>query len=134
MRNILGLELSRRFGLAWTPADKPVEVVLNGEYIGLYFLTETIRVDEDRVNIVEQPDNITDPEAITGGWLLEIDNYDTDPHVRIHENGDNDIIFTYKTPRGAIGTAGSMVARRDDRHQRQNLRLRQRQLRLGRKG
>ena len=98
MRNILGLALSRRFGLAWTPADKPVEVVLNGEYIGLYFLTETIRVDEDRVNIVEQADNITDPEAITGGWLLEIDNYDSDPHVRIHENGDNDIIFTYKTP------------------------------------
>lgn len=99
MRNHVGMELSRRLKLAWTPSAQPVEVVLNGDYIGLYFLTETIRVDEDRVNIVEQLDNETDPEKITGGWLLEIDNYDTDPHVAIPEgNTGQRIIFTYKTP------------------------------------
>lgn len=98
MRNIAGLELSRRLGLAWTPSAEAVEVVLNGEYIGLYFLTELVRVDPDRVNIVEQADNITDPEAITGGWLVEIDNYDTDPHVSITEGNGERIIFTYKTP------------------------------------
>lgn len=38
MRNVAGLELSRRMNLAFTPADAPVEVVLNGEYLGLYFL------------------------------------------------------------------------------------------------
>lgn len=100
MRNIVGFQLSRMIGMPWTPADTPVEVVLNGDYIGLYFLTETIRVDKDRVNIVEQPDNITNPEEITGGWLLEIDNYDSDPHVTVYEK-DKDkskIIFTYKTP------------------------------------
>ena len=99
MRNQVGFELSRMIGMAWTPATAPVEVVLNGDYIGLYFLTETIRVDKDRVNIVEQEDEETDPTAITGGWLVEIDNYDTDPHVTIKE-GDNrhDIWFTYKTP------------------------------------
>lgn len=98
LRNAVGLELSRTLGLPWTPADKPVEVVLNGSYHGLYFLTETIRVDSDRVDIVEQADNETDPEAITGGWLVEIDNYGTDPHVRVNEYGEEDIIFTYKTP------------------------------------
>lgn len=100
LRNDLGFELSRRMGLAWTPTAEPVEVVLNGDYIGLYFLTETIRVDADRVNIVEQADNETDPEKITGGWLVEIDNYNTDPHVTILENGDSkeQIWFTYKTP------------------------------------
>lgn len=99
LRNTLGMELSRRMGLKWTPGCEPVEVVLNGDYIGLYFLTETIRVDKDRVNIVEQADNETDPERITGGWLVEIDNYDSDPHVSIQENGSIErIIFTYKTP------------------------------------
>lgn len=98
LRNLVGYELSRRLGLAWTPGAAPVEVKLNGDYIGLYFLTELIRVDADRVNIVEQPDNITDPEAITGGWLVEIDNYDTDPHVAITEGNGAPIIFTYKTP------------------------------------
>lgn len=98
MRNILGFELSRRLGLAWTPAAEPVELILNNDYLGLYFATELIRVDKKRVNIVEQPDLATDPEAITGGWLVEIDNYDTDPHVSITEGNGARIVFTYKTP------------------------------------
>lgn len=98
MRNATGIELSRRLGLNWTPAAEPVEVVLNGDYIGLYFLTETIRVDEDRVDIVEQADNETDPDKITGGWLVEIDNYDSDPHVEIYEDGRARTVFTYKSP------------------------------------
>ena len=98
MRNQVGFELSRMIGMEWTPATAPVEVVLNGDYIGLYFLTETIRVDKDRVNIVEQEDEETDAAAITGGWLVEIDNYDEDPHITIRENGYYNMWFTYKTP------------------------------------
>lgn len=98
LRNAVGYQLARMLDMPWTPSDKPVEVVLNNEYIGLYFLTETIRVDSDRVNIVEQADGETDEEAITGGWLVEIDNYDSDPHVRITEGNGERIIFTYKTP------------------------------------
>ncbi len=98
LRNTVGFELSRRLGLAYTPAQKPVEVVLNGEYIGLYFLTETIRVATDRVNIVEQADSATSANEITGGWLVEIDNYDEDLQVRITEGNGELIRFTYKTP------------------------------------
>lgn len=98
MRNAIGFELARLIGMTWTPMAKPVEVVLNGDYIGLYFLTETIRVDKDRVNIVEQDDDETDPSKITGGWLVEIDNYNEDPHVTIKEGGEHTMWITYKTP------------------------------------
>ncbi len=98
MRNQVGFELSRMIGMDWTPATAPVEVVLNGDYIGLYFLTETIRVDKDRVNIVEQEDEENDLAAITGGWLVEIDNYNEDPHITITEGGRHTMWFTYKTP------------------------------------
>lgn len=98
LRNTVGFWLSRHIGMAWTPSQQPVEVVLNGDYIGLYFLTELIRVDKDRVNIVEQPDNTTHADSVTGGWLVEIDNYDSDPHVEITEGDGWRIIFTYKTP------------------------------------
>lgn len=98
MRNQVGFELSRLIGMEWTPATAPVEVVLNGDYIGLYFLTETIRVDKDRVNIVEQEDEENDLAAITGGWLVEIDNYNEDPHITITEGGRHTMWFTYKTP------------------------------------
>ena len=98
MRNAIGFELSRMLGMAWTPNAKPVEFVLNGDYRGLYFLTETIRVDKERVNIVEQEDEETDAQKITGGWLVEIDNYSDDPHITIQEGGKTTMWLTYKTP------------------------------------
>lgn len=99
MRNTIGFYFSEQIGMAWTPKAKPVELVLNGDYKGLYFLTETIRVDKDRVNIVEQEDNETDSENITGGWLVEIDNYRDDPQICFIE-GDTgeEMAITYKTP------------------------------------
>ena len=75
LNDALPFEIGRRLGMAWNPRMQPVEVVLNDDYIGLYFLTEQIRVARDRVNIVKQEDYQTDPVVITGGWLLEIDNY-----------------------------------------------------------
>ncbi len=98
MRNAVGFELSKLIGMTYTPDAKPLELVLNGDYIGLYFLTEHIRVDKDRVNIVEQEDEEIDSEKITGGWLVEIDNYDTDPHITIKEGGKTTMWITYKTP------------------------------------
>ena len=98
LRNAVGFELSKMIGMTYTPDAKPLEVVLNGDYIGLYFLTETIRVDKDRVNIVEQEDEENNTENITGGWLVEIDNYESDPHITIKEGGKTTMWITYKTP------------------------------------
>lgn len=98
LRNTVGFELSRRVGLSWTPTQIPVEYVCNGQYQGLYFLCETIKVGEGRVEITEQEDLATNPEEINGGWLVEIDNYDKDPHVEIIDGNGEKIIFTYKSP------------------------------------
>ncbi len=95
MRNTLGFAASETMKLAWTPAQRPLEVMLNGNYIGLYFLTENIRVDANRVDVVEQADMAT--ADVDGGWLVEIDNYDSDPHVTVYE-GSYPIWFTYKSP------------------------------------
>ena len=98
LRNESGFTLSRLLGMPWTPESEPVELVMNGEYMGLYFLTQNIRVSKDRVDIVEQEDLAT--ADVDGGWLVEIDNYDSDPHVTVFENGNADapIWFTYKSP------------------------------------
>lgn len=95
MRNTLGFATSSILGMPWTPEQKAVEVVINGDYIGLYFLTENIRVDKNRVNVTEQADYST--TDVDGGWLVEIDNYDSDPHVTVYE-GTYPIWFTYKSP------------------------------------
>jgi len=98
LRNTVGLQLSRMIGLAYTPWQEPVEVVLNGDYIGLYMLTEKIRVAKNRVNIVEQADLATAPDSITGGWLFEIDNYSEEGQVTITEGNGEKLRFTMHTP------------------------------------
>jgi len=84
-RNFAGFNLGRRIGLPWTPWQQPVELVINGDYRGLYFLTESIRVDKDRVDIAELDDNVVDSELISGGYLVELDNYDEDNQIRMTE-------------------------------------------------
>ncbi len=85
LKNFVGFNLGKRIGLPWTPAQQPVEVVINGDYRGLYFLTESIRIEEDRVNITELDDNVTDPAMVSGGYLVELDNYDEDNQIRMEE-------------------------------------------------
>lgn len=95
---VAGLNLGKLMDMAWTPDFRPVEVVLNGDYIGLYFLTETIRIDENRVNIYEQQDGETDPTLITGGWLVEVDNYHDECQITIPENSRWNLTLRYHSP------------------------------------
>ena len=94
----VGFELSRRIGLAYTPAQKPVEVVLNGQYIGLYFLTEKIRVGKDRVNVEEQVNGEQDTTLVTGGWLIEIDGHEDENQFVIKEGNGRWLGVKYHSP------------------------------------
>ncbi len=69
LRNRTAFELGRRFGMAWTPHDVPVELTLNGQYAGVYDVVESVRVDKNRVNIANS-DNAVAPERT--GFLVEI--------------------------------------------------------------
>lgn len=95
---VAGLQLGKLMGMAWSPSFRPVEVVLNGDYIGLYFLTETIRIDKNRVNIHEQKDKETNPDLIKGGWLVEVDNYIDDCQITIRENETWNLRLRYHSP------------------------------------
>ena len=52
------------------------------------------------MNITEQAEEETDPYNITGGWLLEIDNYWEDKSVQFQmkEKGDDWLLVTSKSP------------------------------------
>lgn len=87
LRNFVGFNLGKRIGLPWTPGQQPVEVVINGNYRGLYFLTESIRVGDGRVPVIELDDNISDPNLVSGGYIIELDNYDEENQIRMQEKG-----------------------------------------------
>ena len=98
LKNTVGYALSERIGLPYTPHQVPVELVLNGDYKGLYFVTETVRIDNDRVNIHEQQDGETKAELITGGWLVEIDNYPSEGNVTFSEHNGEQVMVTPQSP------------------------------------
>lgn len=72
MRNCLAFKLGTCTQMDYTPRGQHVEVVLNGNHLGNYFLCEQIKVDENRVNIHEIEEGETD---VTGGFLIELDTY-----------------------------------------------------------
>ena len=75
MRNHIAFKTSMATGLDWTPRGEFVEVILNGKHIGNYYLCEQIKIDSNRVNINEMESTDIEGDAITGGYLMELDTY-----------------------------------------------------------
>ncbi|MDR2233676.1 MAG: CotH kinase family protein [Tannerella sp.] len=75
IRNHISYEISRRTGMDWTVRGQFVELVLNDEHLGNYYLCEQIKPDENRVNITEMDADDLDSISITGGYILEYDSY-----------------------------------------------------------
>lgn len=85
MMNVFAFEAARVMGLPHTNHTRFVEVFLNGEYIGVYQLTEKIEVDDNRVNIDRQ-----------GGVLM---SFDADDGPELSPGaGDNFWSKVYRLP------------------------------------
>ncbi len=93
---VMGFELSRRLGMDYTPQVSPIELVLNGDYRGVYLLTEQLRVEPGRVEVKPWPkrDSWTD----RGGWLLEIDGWPTFQRLTINSRMGVNITLEYHYP------------------------------------
>jgi hypothetical protein len=86
MRDYISYEMARQMGQYATNL-KYCEVVLNGEYIGLYALSEKIKRDGDRVNIAKlDADENSFPE-VTGGYLMQTDRPDAEDPEAWFNNG-----------------------------------------------
>ena len=76
LRNKLALSLGSSSvfsdGVKWTPSGQHVEVYLNADYIGVYLLTEDIRIDPARLNIRKMSASTT-VNDVDGGYLAEVD-------------------------------------------------------------
>jgi hypothetical protein len=88
LRTFAAAQLAGATDLAWTPGYRHVEVILNGEYLGVYQLAEHVKVGGSRIDIDEMDEGDVAGEALTGGYLLEID-------ARLEENSEPG----FRTPR-----------------------------------
>lgn len=69
IRNAITYSLAGKI-MDYAPRVRMVEVVLNGDYRGVYLLTEKIKRDKDRVNIAKLT---PESEDITGGYIIKFD-------------------------------------------------------------
>ena len=83
--------------LGWVPRYYPVELILNGRYDGIYFLYESVKIDSNRLDIFEQPEENTAPATIPYGWLVEVDNYADEFQVMVPD-GEYSMRVTHKSP------------------------------------
>ena len=78
MRDFISYQIAREMGQYATRLVY-CEVVINGDYRGLYALSEKIKQDSDRVNISKlSEDDLTFPD-ITGGYIIKNDKSNGDP-------------------------------------------------------
>ena len=78
MRDFLAYELSERIG-QYASRRQYCEVVINGNYQGLYVFMEKIKPDKGRVNIEKMDETCNQYPEVTGGYIVKADKANGDP-------------------------------------------------------
>lgn len=111
LRDPLAMYLWRCMG-HWAPETRTVEVVLNGSYIGVYVLAETIKQGKNRLDIASLKPQDNAGTELSGGYILRVDKYDADDNtfasrqkgISLHGQGGPGMM-----PFGAGGMNGGVV-------------------------
>ena len=79
LRDRISAWLGDAAGYDFTPRGVPVDLVMKGEqygekYLGSYYFTETIRIDDNRIEIDELEESDTEYPDVTGGYLIKCGN------------------------------------------------------------
>jgi hypothetical protein len=72
MRNFLAYTMSNSLG-HWASHCRYVEVVLNGQYVGVYVFMEKIKRGSGRANIFKPKRDDNSGDNVTGGYIFSID-------------------------------------------------------------
>ena len=81
LRNRVAHYIASRTSLQWTPRTCFAEVYFREslqadfKYLGNYLIVEQIKIDENRLHIDELTTDDNEGDALTGGYLLEMDSY-----------------------------------------------------------
>lgn len=103
MRNALAYKLFDEMG-HYAPRNRFCEVVLNGNYQGVYLLTESIKRDNNRVDIAKLDTNENTGLNVTGGYIIKNDYWTNEDswvlnyHPIGHPELDVRLVYEYPKP------------------------------------
>ncbi len=99
LRNVLSYHLGS-LTERWAPRTAFCELIINGDYKGLYVLTEKIKRDKNRLDIANVRPEDTEGDELTGDYLFRIDwaNDAVDADGWTSFNGDHPFNYGYVEP------------------------------------
>ncbi|MFT5243638.1 MAG: hypothetical protein ACJA1H_002135 [Glaciecola sp.] len=86
MRDYISYNMARQMG-QYAADLKYCEVIVNGDYRGLYMLSEKIKRDGDRVDIAKLSDDENTLPEVTGGYLMQTDRLSEGEEYAWYSNG-----------------------------------------------
>lgn len=103
MRNFLAYTMSREMG-NYASRCRYVEVILNGDFRGVYILEEKIKRGSGRLPITKMAATDNSGDAVTGGYIFKIDKKDPDEQSWVSPyrpvgNPSRSIEFIYEYPK-----------------------------------
>ncbi|MFB6319549.1 CotH kinase family protein [Saccharicrinis sp. FJH54] len=75
IRNALAFKIGEWVNLEFNPDFRFVDVILNGNYVGNYMLTDQVEVAKNRVPVEKQDTSVVSLPDLSGGYLLEVDGF-----------------------------------------------------------
>ncbi len=104
LRNVLTYKLSNDLG-RYASRTRYCELVLNGEYRGIYIIQEKIKRDKNRVDIKKMSKTDISGDAVTGGYIVKIDRVDpgdkywTSPYPAVIGGTKSPITYVLEYPK-----------------------------------
>ena len=102
LRNALAGHFSRQMG-HYAPRTRHCEVLVNGNYQGIYVLTEKIKRDKNRVDIATLGPLENTGDLVTGGYIIKTDYYGSEDSWESNyppaTRPDKTVHFVYSYPK-----------------------------------
>ncbi len=116
LRNYLAFDLFRKMG-HYAPRTAYCEVMVNGDYKGIYLLGEKIKRDSNRVDIAKLNPDENEGDDKTGGYIFANDYYTLSDswlsnYSPLNKPG-SDVYFVYYYPESDIITANQKAYLKD---------------------
>lgn len=101
IRDYISYNLSRKIG-NYAPRTQYCEVIINGDYRGLYVLQEKIKADDNRVDVTKIEDTDINFPDVTGGYITKADkiaDQDFAAWTMSSYVGQNDVSYIHEMPK-----------------------------------
>ena len=111
LRNQIVLDLARETGLPYAVECTPADVWMNGQYLGLYLMTEKIQIKKNRVNITDLED-----------LMEEMNDAPLDSYPKFNlKNGPLPFMKGYDIPNEPEDITGGYIAMIEKKYRQESL-------------